>query len=64
MRELIMALGLVLALEGMLYAAAPRAMKKMIESLLDLPESRIRWVGLATAVIGVGIVWFARRNGY
>ena len=64
MRDLIVALGLVLALEGMLYAAAPGAMKRMIESLLQLPESRIRWVGLVTAIVGVGIVWFARRNGY
>ena len=64
MRDLIVALGLVLALEGMLYAAAPGAMKRMIESILDLPESRIRWVGLITAVVGVGIVWFARGNGY
>jgi uncharacterized protein YjeT (DUF2065 family) len=64
MRDLIVALGLVLALEGMLYAAAPGAMKRMIESLLDLPESRIRWVGLVTAVIGVGIVWLARGSGH
>ena len=64
MRDLIVALGLVLALEGMLYAAAPGAMKRMIESLLELPESRIRWVGLVTAIVGVGIVWFVRGSGY
>ena len=64
MRDLIVAVGLVLALEGMLYAAAPGAMKRMIESLLELPESRIRWVGLVTAIVGVGIVWFVRGSGY
>jgi uncharacterized protein YjeT (DUF2065 family) len=60
LRDLVVAVGLVLALEGMLYALAPGGMKRMVALLLEQPESSIRWTGLITAIAGVAIVWFAR----
>lgn len=60
LRDLVIAIGLVLALEGMLYAAAPGGMKRLVSLLLDQPEASIRWTGLITAIAGVAIVWFAR----
>lgn len=60
MRDLLVALGLVLALEGMLYAVAPAAMKRMLETMLKQPEGNIRWAGLIAAITGVVIVWIVR----
>ena len=60
MRELLTALALVLVIEGLLYAAFPEQMRRMVVSLLELPASTLRVGGLIAAVIGVGIVWLLR----
>jgi uncharacterized protein YjeT (DUF2065 family) len=60
LRDLVVAIGLVLAVEGMLYAVAPGGMKRLVALVLERPEASIRWTGLITAIAGVAIVWFAR----
>lgn len=58
--DLIVALGLVLALEGALYALAPRAMKAMLEQVGHLDEETMRRGGLAALAVGVLVVWAMR----
>ena len=53
-------LGLVIALEGALYALFPAAMRRMIARALEQPENSLRIGGLVAAVVGVGLVWLAR----
>ena len=60
MTELLTALALVLVIEGLLYAAFPEQMRRMVVSLLELPASTLRAGGLIAAVVGVGIVWLLR----
>lgn len=60
MTDFLVAIGLVLAIEGSLYALAPDAMKKMIRSVLDMPDQSIRIAGLVAAVAGVVFVWLVR----
>lgn len=60
MSDLITAIGLVLALEGTLYALAPGGMKEMMRSVLQMPDHVLRYSGLAALVIGVAIVWLVR----
>jgi len=60
MSDLITAIGLVLALEGTLYALAPGGMKNMMRSALQLPDHVLRYAGLAGLAIGVAIVWLVR----
>lgn len=60
MSDLITALGLAMAIEGALYALFPEAMKKMMGQVLAQPHGTLRAVGLAAAVLGVGIVWLIR----
>ncbi|WP_186386215.1 MULTISPECIES: DUF2065 domain-containing protein [unclassified Stappia] len=60
MSDLWVALGLVLALEGALYALAPGAMKQAIRQMLELPDGVLRTGGLIAAIIGVFIVWLVR----
>jgi uncharacterized protein YjeT (DUF2065 family) len=50
------ALGLLIAAEGLVYAAFPAQVKRAIAALLALPEERLRLLGLAAAGLGVLLV--------
>ncbi|WP_026379549.1 DUF2065 domain-containing protein [Afifella pfennigii] len=60
MSDIFVALGLVLALEGALYALFPDFMKRVAEQAVASPSDTLRTVGLVSAVLGVAIVWLAR----
>lgn len=60
MSELIIAIGLVFVIEGLLYAAFPSAMRKMIEQMGDLSDQSMRTAGLCAVALGVLIVWFVK----
>ncbi|MCW5772736.1 MAG: DUF2065 domain-containing protein, partial [Rhodospirillaceae bacterium] len=57
MDDFLTALALVLVIEGGLYALFPEAMRRMMAQMQELPESRLRTVGLVGAVLGVVFVW-------
>ena len=58
MNELIIAFGLFLFIEGILYAIFPSKMKNMLKKIDMLKISQIRFSGLIFAIIGFGIVWY------
>ena len=58
MKELIIAIGLLLFIEGMLYALFPAKMKNMLKTVEKLPVSQIRIGGLLFALTGFVIVWY------
>ncbi len=58
MNELIIAFGLFLFIEGILYAIFPSKMKNMLKKLDMLKISQIRLSGLTFAIIGFIIVWY------
>jgi uncharacterized protein YjeT (DUF2065 family) len=60
LQDLWVALGLMLVLEGILYALAPGVMRRMIAAVLTQPETTIRIAGLATAAAGLVVVVIAR----
>jgi len=60
MSELVTALGLVLVLEGVLYALVPGGMKAIMRSAMETPDQTLRLTGLIAAVIGVFLVWIIR----
>ncbi len=60
MSELLAALALAIVIEGLLYAAFPDQMKKMLASILSMPASTIRAVALACAGVGLLLLWFVR----
>ncbi len=61
MSDLFVGLGLVLVIEGFLYAAFPEAMKRMLEQVRTIPPQTLRIAGLGGVVVGIGIVWLIRR---
>jgi uncharacterized protein len=60
MPELLMALGLVLVIEGLLYALVPGHLKAMMDSIQKLPDDQLRVGGLVAMGIGVAVVWLVR----
>ena len=60
MNDFIVAVGLVLVIEGILYAAFTDQLKAMMREILPVPNGTLRVAGIAAAVIGLGIVWLGR----
>jgi uncharacterized protein len=54
------ALGLVLVIEGVLYALLPETLPRMAARLAEMPAPTIRGVGLAAAVAGLVVVRLVR----
>ena len=61
MRELIIAFGLFLFIEVILYAIFPSKMKNMIMKLKEATDNQLRTGGLIFAVIGFFIIWYLKR---
>jgi uncharacterized protein YjeT (DUF2065 family) len=57
---IITALGLVLVIEGAIYALFPEDMKRMMRVALAQPSGRLRMAGLAAATVGVVVVLLVR----
>ncbi len=60
MNKLVIALGLVLVFEGVLYALLPGGMKSVMRSALETPDQTLRVAGLIAAALGVFLVWIIR----
>ena len=60
MKELIIACGLFLFIEGILYALFPAKMKNMLQKLEMVKDSQLRTGGLIFALIGFLIIWYIK----
>ena len=60
MRELIIAFGLLLFIEGILYALFPSKMKNMLKLIEKIELTQLRTGGLIFALIGFGIIWYVK----
>jgi uncharacterized protein YjeT (DUF2065 family) len=60
MRDFVAAMGLVLAIEGLLMAGFTETMKRRMAEVARVEPNRLRSVGLGAAIFGVLVVWAAR----
>lgn len=60
---IVLALGLVLVVEGLAFALAPSRIDEALELLRRLPPETRRYLGLAAVAAGVALVWIARSLG-
>jgi uncharacterized protein YjeT (DUF2065 family) len=61
MNDLVVAIGLVLVIEGSLWALSPSLGRRLLQATADAPEQILRLAGLLAVTAGVLIVWFMRR---
>jgi len=60
MKELVIAFGLFLFIEGILYALFPSKMKNMLKKLELVKDSHLRFGGLIFAIIGFAIIYYIK----
>jgi hypothetical protein len=60
MKELIIAFGLFLFIEGILYALFPSKMRNMLQKLNEVNDSQLRTGGMVFAIIGFIIIWYLK----
>ena len=60
MKELIIAFGLFLFIEGLLYAIFPSKMKSMLKKLELIPSNQLRTGGLIFAILGFIIIYYLK----
>ena len=60
MNELIIAFGLFLFIEGVLYAIFPSKMKSILKKLDLLKDNQLRIAGVGFAILGFIIIYFIK----
>jgi hypothetical protein len=60
MSDFVVALGLVFVIEGLIFAASPGAAKNAMAHVIETADGPLRVVGIASAVVGVILVWLVR----
>lgn len=60
MSDFLVAIGLVLVIEGVLYGGFPHLARRLAAEALATPEQVLRVGGLVAAGLGVLIVWLVR----
>ncbi len=58
--DLIVGIGLVLVIEGLVWALAPRLGARLLETMAQMSESGVRTTGAVSVALGVIVVWLVR----
>jgi uncharacterized protein YjeT (DUF2065 family) len=54
------ALALMLVFEGLFPFLAPRGWRQMFAKLMEMRDGQLRFYGLASILIGLGLFWLVR----
>lgn len=57
---IILGLGMVLVIEGLVFALAPSRLEDLVRLIAEMPVETRRVVGLAAVALGVLLVWLAK----
>ena len=60
MSDFLIALGLVFAIEGLVFAAFPTSVKRAMTHVLETSDAGLRIVGVVSALVGVVLIWLVR----
>jgi uncharacterized protein YjeT (DUF2065 family) len=56
--SLLLALGLMLILEGLMPMVLPRLWKSLFEQMLKMDDGQIRFFGMLMVIAGMSVIWF------
>ena len=57
---ILLGLGLVLCIEGLVFALAPSRLEDLLETLRNIPPDTRRLIGLGAIALGVVLIWLAQ----
>ena len=60
MKDVGAALGLVLVIEGLIWALSPSFGQRLLRAASEIPESSLRLAGAVAVALGVFVVWLVR----
>jgi len=60
MDDLLVAVGLVLGIEGLMWAVAPGAMRRLIAEVAAMADRDLATVGWLLVAVGCVVVWLVR----
>ena len=60
---ILLALGLVLLIEGLVYALAPSLIEQLLAALKEMPIDQRRIMGLFAMILGALLLWGAMTLG-
>ena len=60
MNLLVIALGLMMVLEGIPYFCFPNQLKQLARKLPDIENSVLRMIGLGVMLLGLGLVYLGK----
>ncbi len=58
--DFLIGIGVLLVIEGLLFAALPNWMRAAMKSAIVTPDNILRAVGIGSAVVGLLIIWILR----
>ena len=61
MKEFIIAIGLVLFIEGLLCALFPSKIKTMSKLIETMPKKSLRIIGMVFSIFGFIIIWYIKK---
>ncbi len=61
MNEFIIAIGLILFIEGILCALFPSKIKNMSKMIEVMPAKKLRTIGVIFVIIGFIIIWYVKK---
>jgi uncharacterized protein len=59
--DFLIGVGILLVIEGIMFAASPTWMRRAMKSALATPDNILRVVGIGSAVLGLILIWVIRR---
>jgi uncharacterized protein len=60
MSDFLVAIGLVFAIEGILFAAFPGPVKRAMTHVVETGDGTLRLIGIGSAIVGVVVIWLVR----
>lgn len=60
MSDLVVGLGLVLVIEGLLWALVPNLATRLLEAAASVPQNILRLAGWGSVLAGLALVWIIR----
>jgi hypothetical protein len=63
MSTILLAIGLVLVVEGLVFALAPSRLEQLLDVIRQMPVETRRLIGLTALAVGVLLIWLAKSLG-